>query len=339
MSESRIQMLVWTGVAAFLIAAPTILSNVYWTSVLILIGINVLLTASLRTMGLIGHFSLGHVGFMLIGAYTSALLVMKAGIPFGIALVAAGFLSGTVALALGYPFLRVKGIYFAILTLLTAESFRLLAFNWRSLTMGHVGLMGIPAPGQISIPVLGQVRFDTANGHYYLTLVVVAISLLILYRLERSQLGTIWRAIREADKLAGSVGINVLWFKILNFGVGCFFAGIAGSLFAHFQRGLSADSSSTFGVLTSIYLLVYMVVGGQDRFAGPIVGVVVLSLISEFARPFQEYQPMIIGVIAILVVLLLPRGLATIPDQIKTWLTNLFKSATESGFKVSPNGR
>ena len=305
MSDSRIQMLIWAGVAAFLIAAPTILSNVYWTSVLVLIGINVLLTVSLRTMGLIGHFSLGHVGFMLIGAYTSALLVMKADIPFGIALVAAGFLSGTVALALGYPFLRVKGIYFAILTLLTAESFRLLAFNWRSLTMGQVGLMGIPAPGQISIPVLGQIRFDTANGHYYLTLVVVAISLLILYRLERSQLGTIWRAIRETDKLAGSVGINVLWFKILNFGVGCFFAGIAGVLFVVLEGSVFPDL--LFWVY-SLEIFIMCLLGGWFTFAGPIFGAAIMVSLRTFASIYTEYWTLILGVILILLIFFLPEG-------------------------------
>lgn len=306
-------------VAAFLLAAPSILSDVYWTSVLVLIGINVLLTCSLRLIGLIGHFSLGHIGFMLLGAYTSALLVMKAGLPFGLALLASGTLSGAVALVLGYPFLRVKGIYFAILTLLTAESFRLLAFSWRSLTGGPFGLMGIPAPGPIPIIGLGQLQLETAAGYYYIMLVVVGVSLLVLYRLERSQLGFTWLAIREADKLAGAVGISTLFYKILNFCIGCFFAGIAGSLFAHFHRGLSADSSSTFGVLTSIYLLIYMVVGGENQFSGPIVGAVGLTLISEYARPLQEYQPMMIGAIAILVVLLLPKGLAALPQQIGLW--------------------
>lgn len=303
----------------FSIAAPVILADIYWTSVLILIGINVLLTSSLRVIGLIGHISLGHVGFMLVGAYTSSLLVMKADVPFGFALFASGGLAGTLALILGYPFLRVKGIYFAILTLLTAESLRLLAFNWRNLTGGPFGLMSIPAPGPISISGLGQLQFETAGAFYYLMLTVVGTSLLVLYRFERSRIGFIWQAIRETDKLASAVGVNTLFYKILNFSIGCFFAGMAGSLFAHFHHGLSADTSSTFGVLTSIYLLIYMVVGGENQFSGPIVGALVLSLLSEFARPLQEYQPVMIGAIAIIVVLLLPKGLASLPANIGKW--------------------
>jgi len=304
----------WVAAAALLIAAPIILNNIYWTSVLILIGVNVLLTASLRTITLVGHFSLGHVGFMLLGAYTSGLLMMKGGLSFWPSLLAGGLLPGGMALVLGYPFLRVKGIYFAILTLLTAETFRQVAFNWRSLTGGSWGLVGIPGPGPLTIPGLGRIDFETPIAYYYLTLGVVCLCLAILYRLERSRLGFKWRSIREADKLADSVGVNVLWYKILNFSLACFFAGVAGSLFVHFQRGLSADASSTFGVLTSIYLLVYMVVGGENRFAGPVIGVVVLLMVAELARPLQEYQPMMIGAVAIAVVMLLPGGIMGLID-------------------------
>ena len=132
--------------AGILLSMPTFLDNVYWVSVLIVVGINVLLVSSLRILGLIDHISLGHVGFMLIGGYCSALLVMKVGIPFWAALVLAGLLPGVVALILGYPFLRLKGVYFAVLTLMTAEVFRSTAWAWTSLTGGNQGLIRIPPP-------------------------------------------------------------------------------------------------------------------------------------------------------------------------------------------------
>lgn len=128
---------------------PVILShNEYFVSVLILITINILMVSSLRMISLLREISLGHVGFSLLGAYGSALLVMKGGIPFWPALGMAGLLSAAIALILGYPFLRVKGIYFSILTLLTAETFRLVAFYWQSLTGGSLGLVGIPSPNR-----------------------------------------------------------------------------------------------------------------------------------------------------------------------------------------------
>ena len=105
-------------------AAPLVLGSIYWTSVLTMIAINVLLTASLRTITLIGEFSLGHVGFMLVGAYTSGLLSMKAGLPVSLTIPIGAASAGVLALLLGYPFMRVKGIYFAILTVVTSESLR-----------------------------------------------------------------------------------------------------------------------------------------------------------------------------------------------------------------------
>jgi len=173
--------------------------------------------------------------------------------------------------------------------------------------------------------VIGTITFDSVNSYYYLTVVIVALSLFVLYRLERSRLGFKWRAIQDTEALAQSVGINVMWYKALNFAIACFFAGIAGALFAHYQHALSPDFSARFGVLMSIYLLVYMVVGGDAKFTGPIVGTVVLTIISEFARELKEYRPMLIGAIAILTMLLMTEGLIGLPNRVKLWYRKLLK--------------
>ena len=306
----------WTLAFVLAIVLPLVLSSIYWTSALTRILIYVLMAVSLRTIYLVGEFSLGHVGFMCIGAYTSALLVMKAAFPFALALTASGLLAGLVALVMGYPFMRVKGVYFVILTVVTSESFRLLAFNWKELTGGTDGLIGFPGAGILSIPGIGQVDFGGFIEYYYLALAVVCTSLYVLYRLERSRLGFTWLAIRETDKMSAAIGINVLRYKVINFSAACFFAGIGGALLAHSEQALSPMASASFGVMTTIYLLVFMVVGGKTRFEGPIIGAVVLSLVGEFTRPVEEYQPMIIGAIAITGAILLPDGLASIPDRI-----------------------
>lgn len=301
------------------IAAPLILDSIYWTSVLTMIVINCLMTTSLRNISIMGEFSLGHVGFMCLGAYTSALLTMKTGLPFALTLPMAGLISGLLAFVLGYPFMRVKGIYFVVLTLMTAESIRLSAENWRSLTGGIDGLIGFPGAGVLSIPGLVRIDFNGFTEYYYLTLTVVCASLFLLYRLEKSRLGFTWAAIRDADKMAGSLGVNVLRYKVICFSISCFFAGLAGSLFAHFEQALGAQATAYFGVLTSIYFLIYMVVGGKNRFAGPILGAVLLSLISELTRPVEEYQSMVIGAIAIGMVLIIPDGLISLPEKFRTW--------------------
>jgi branched-chain amino acid transport system permease protein len=304
---------------AVIIASPAALKSVYWISVLIILLINILMVSSLRTIKLLGHISLGHVGFSLIGAYGSALLVMKLGLSFWISLFLGGLMSAGIALALAYPFLRVKGPYFALLTLLTAETFRLTTWHWSGLTGGFWGLLKIPSPNPIVIPVIGTITFDSVNNYYYLTAIIVTISLFVLYLLERSHLGFKWRAIKDTEVLAQSVGVNIMWYKALNFAIACFFAGLAGALFAHYQHALSPDFTARFGVLTSIYLLVYMVVGGDAKFSGPIVGTVVLAIVSEIFRKLGEYQPMLIGAIAILFVLLMPEGLAGLPNRFMLW--------------------
>ena len=294
-----------------------ILDNDYWVSILIMIALNILLTSSLRTIYMLNEVSLGQVGFTLIGAYTSALLTLKLGLSFWIAMIIAGLFSSLIAFLLGYPFLRLKGIYFSILTLMTAEILRLITYNWRDLTGGNFGLSDIPSPAPISLPMVGDISFKSMTNYYYLILVIVTISLFSLYSLEHSHLSRKWRAIRDADNLALSVGINIMWYKVINFTIASFFAGIAGALFAHYQRGLSVDVTSRFGVMMSLYLVILMVIGGKERFSGPIIGAIFVELLSEFSRPLGEYRPMLIGALAISVMLIIPQGIVGIPSFIR----------------------
>jgi len=297
---------------------PTILSgSTYWLTVLTLLAINVLLVSSLRSVTLINEISLGHVGFALIGAYAQGLLTMKGGLTFWPSLILSGLLAAFVAAALGYPFLKVKGIYFSILTLLTAETFRLVVY-YSDFTGGFIGLLGIPAPEPMNL--FGRtVEFATVNTYYYLAIGLVIVALLILYHFERAYVSFQWRAVRDDSMLAAAVGVNVIGFKMINFTISAFMAGISGALFAAFQHNLSPDTTSRFGTLMSIYVLVYMVVGGKGHFIGPLIGTTVLTLVAEFTRPIAEYQPMVTGAIAILVMIFMPMGLAGLPAQIVRW--------------------
>jgi len=307
----------FAGIIAILVSLPFILPSLYWVSVSINIGITVLLVTSLRFISLVGYYSLGHIAFMLIGAYTSALLVMKAGISFWIAFIIAGLSSAIIALSVAYPFLKVKGVYFAILTLLTAETFRLVAWNWKSLTGGEYGLINIPPPGSIPMPGIAAINFSSFTAYYYLMLILVGVSIFVLHWIEKSRAGFIWKAIREADSLARCVGINTMKYKIMNFVVGSFFAGIAGALYAHFENQISVDYTSNFGIFTSIYLIVYLVVGGPAKLYGPILGTAILMIASEFARPLKENQTIIVGLLTIFIVLYVPEGIIGIPERVK----------------------
>jgi branched-chain amino acid transport system permease protein len=312
--------LLWVAIVVVVFLMPQLLSgNRYWLTVLGLLAINILMVSSLRSITLINEISLGQVGFAIIGAYAHATLMMKGDVPFWPSLIISGLFSAVIALLLAYPFLKVKGIYFSILTLLTAETVRLVAYYWTSLTGGSLGLTGVPGPGTQSVPFAGQVDFERPEYYYYIAVGVVLIALLILYYAERAYISFQWRAIKDDNTLAGAVGINVIGYKTVNFVLAAFMAGISGALFASFQHNLSPDTTSRFGVTMSIYLLVYMVVGGKNYFIGPLVGTTVLTLLAENTRSMQEYQPMMTGTIAILVMIFMPMGLVGLPAQIRNW--------------------
>lgn len=320
--SSKISMIKHSSIPAFIIflfLIPIFLKNTYWLHVLGIAGINVILVSSLHTIRSTGEISMGTGGFMAVGAYTSALLAMKLGLSFWLTMLLSGVLCAAVAVILGYPLMRTKGIYFSILTLVTAEVFRLIAWYYSSLTGGAVGLSGIPSPNSIPIPGIGTIIFETKVDYYYLILVITLLSLLVLFRLQNSQVGFVWRNIREMDHLAASVGINVLRYKIFAFAIGSFFTGIAGALFAHFMHLLAADTTGKFGMTTSIYILIYMVFGGEGKYMGPVLGAFILTVLPETFRAMKEYQPIIFGALVILIVFFMPQGIISFPDRILSW--------------------
>jgi branched-chain amino acid transport system permease protein len=312
----------YTALVVFLFLIPLFVKGAYSLHILIMAGITVILTSSLRTIATTGQISLAHAGFMAIGAYTSALLVMKLGLSFWASFPIGGIAAALLALLVGYPFVRVKRVYFAMLTLFMGAIIRLIIMEWRGLTSGTSGLLNIPPPNSIVIPGLLNITFDSKVPYYYLILALVLISLLFLYRIDSSRVGRILLAIQQGDYVAESVGIGVNNFKVLALCVGCFFAGIAGSFYAHYIKVLTPDS---FGVLQAIYIIVYMVVGGRKRFYGAILGAFILTLLPEFFRVLKEYQPFVFVGILLVTIFLLPDGLVGLPDAVKPCIKRLRK--------------
>jgi len=312
----------YTALVVFLVLVPLFIKGGYFLHILIMAGIAVILTSSLRTIATTGQISLAHSGFMAIGAYTSALLVRKLGLSFWASFPIGGIVAALVALLVGYPFVRVKRVYFAMLTLFMGAIIRLIIMEWRGLTRGTSGLLNIPPPDSIIIPGLVNIAFDSKVSYYYLILALALISLLFLYRIDSSRVGRIFLAIEQGDYVAESVGISVTNFKVLALCVGCFFAGIAGSFYAHYIKVLTPDS---FGVLQAIYIIVYMVVGGRKKFYGAILGALTLTLLPEFFRVLKEYQPFVFVGILLVTIFLLPDGLVGLPDAVKPCIQRLRK--------------
>ncbi len=288
-----------------LLCLPLLGGN-YYVHLFALVFINVILAASLRPSLTCGQLNFGHSAFVSIGAYTSALVAKNLGLPFEVALLSGAILAAAVGALIGYPSLRLRGVYFAMVTVAFVEAIRLLAQIWVPLTRGMGGLSGIPKPS-----ILGM-TLATRTGQYYLALVLMLGILLILYKLEYSRLGLIWKSIGMADNLAQSLGVNIATHKLLAFMLGCFFAGMAGAFYAHFIRFLFPPE---FGFLMATNILVYNFVGGRGHFAGPIVGAVFLSLLSE---PFRgsPYETIFFSITMLLTILFLPGGLITLPGKL-----------------------
>jgi branched-chain amino acid transport system permease protein len=299
------------AVVAFLFSLPTLLNSQYWTHVLILSTIWVLMTVSLRCLTRVGQISMGSAGFMLVGAYTSALLSMKVGVNVWLTLLLGGLLAAAIAFAASFPFLRAKGVYFAILTVMLAEVLRLTVFYWSKLTGGYSGLAGIPVPEPIRLPGLGTIAFTSKAHYYYLVLVIAIVCIVILYRFERSWLGLMWSSINENDQLARSSGVDVRRHKQLLIVVTSFFMGVAGGLYAHYAGTLtpSGDPGGPFSFTASLYLIIYMMVGGEAYFAGPIIGAYLLTIVPELGRFLEQYIPLLMGAILLLVVFVFPEGI------------------------------
>jgi branched-chain amino acid transport system permease protein len=286
----------------------------YYVYLFALVFINVILAASLRPSLTCGQLNIGHSAFMCIGAYTSALLAKNLSVPFEASLVCGAVLAALVGAAIGYPSLRLRGVYFAMVTVAFVEAVRLLASIWVPLTRGNAGLSGIPKPSLLGITL------GTRTSQYYLALGLTLIVLVVLYKLEYSRLGLIWKSIGMADNLAQSLGVNIANHKLLAFMIGCFFAGVAGAFYAHFIRFLFPPE---FGFLVATNILIYNYVGGRGHFAGPIVGAVFLSLLSE---PFRgsAYETIFFSIVMLLTILFLPGGLITLPAKLtafRRWRT------------------
>ena len=298
---------------ALLLALPLVGGD-YYVHILALVFTNVILAASLRPSLTCGQLNIGHSAFMSVGAYTSGLLARNLGVPFEVSLLAGALLATAVGLVIGYPSLRLRGVYFAMVTVAFVEVIRLIAQLWVPLTRGMSGLSGIPKPS-----ILGT-TLVTKTSQYYLALVLMLIVLLVLYKLESSRLGFIWKSIGMSENLAQSLGINIAKHKLIAFALGCFFAGVAGAYYAHFIRFLFPPE---FGFLMATNILVYNFVGGRGHFVGPIVGAVFLSLLSE---PFRgsPYETIFFSLAMLLTILFLPGGLITLPGklaELRQWST------------------
>jgi len=309
-----IKPLSYGALIAALFLIPLVIKGPYTLHILIWTGISIILACSLRLILISGQLSLAHGGMMSLGAYTSALLVMKLGLSSWATLLLAGLAAAGLALLIGFPFVKLRGIYFAMVTIFLSQMIILTTEQWRSLTGGGVGILNIPRPDPIVIPGLLNMDFGSKVDFYYFILVLTLVTLLVLYAIEHSRIGLTWLSIQQADFLAESIGINTAKFKVLAFAIGCFFAGVVGGFYSHY---IGVVTPRSFDFPFAVYAMVYMVAGGMGRFSGPILGALVLTLIPEFVRGLKEFQPFVFAGVLMVIIFFLPEGLVGLPERLR----------------------
>ena len=293
---------------------PLFVTKPYYLHIFIITLLYIIVVSSLRTIALSGQVSVAHAAFMGIGGYFSGVLSKELGLTPWLTIPLGGVAAMVVAVLIGYPFTRVRAIYFSMVSLLggiAIVNIIRVAQKWT----GAAGLVGIPPLSPINIPGLMTITFlGQKVAYYYFALILTLVSLLVLYRIEHSRIGMTWKAIAQSYLVASSVGINEAGSRVLALAIGCFFAGIAGAGYAHYNLVLTPG---TFSFLPSIFLVMYMLVGGRDRFSGPIIGTAILVMVPELFRGLKVFAPLILGAIMVIVVFLLPQGIAGLFDQIK----------------------
>lgn len=256
---------------------------------MVTIGINIILAVSLNLItGFTGQFSLGHAAFMAIGAYASAILTAKLGLPFIVGIIGAALAAALAGVFIGTPTLRLKGDYLAIATLGFGEIIRIVGLNWEY-GGGAMGLNDIP-------------RYTNWTWLYAL----IVLTLVVISNFIRSYNGRAVISIKEDEIASASMGVNTSYYKVLVFSIGALFAGIAGALYANYFYFIKPDS---FGFMKSVDILVIVVMGGLGSIRGSVISAIALSLVSLSLQSIPELRMVIYAVILFLMMVYKPQTL------------------------------
>lgn len=315
--DRRLEILAWLALIAVMLVVPSF-GSIYVLYMACLIAINVIATVGLNiTVGYAGLLSIGHSAFIGVGAYASALMWLHLGTPLALNMIVGAIAAFAIGLVFGVPALRIKGVYLAIATLAAQYSLYFVFQQWTSVTGGDRGL---------SLPKIDVFGFGDV-GFYYVVALVALLTTLAARNLFRTRIGRSFIAVREKDYAAQVLGINVVSTKLLAFGIGAAYAGIAGALLAAFLRIVNPDQ---FTLVSSVFFLAAVVVGGRGSILGSILGAVFMTLMPEFLREIIAHfssegadmasllsplREIAFGALIVLFLIFEPRGLVGFVDR------------------------
>lgn len=307
--------------------------NPYYLQIVMFMLINAMLGISIYFTLATGQLSLGNAGFMSVGAYTSALLSLKAGLPLYLSIPAGGVAACVLAAVIGIPATRLQGIYLAIATLGFGEVVRVIILNMK-VTNGALGLSGIPA---LSVQIgkqlnslglgsgLGGITVQQLSNLSVIGLLALVVIFLVFFalRLRHSRLGRAFAAIKDDEHAAEVTGVDTVRYKLLAFFMSAFVAGIAGALAAHITFYIGPKD---FSYHRAVEILLFAVLGGGNVIWGPLLGAGILTLLPELLRTVADYREMIYGGILVIMMIFRPQGLIS-EETLRLWRSKLFPAA------------
>jgi branched-chain amino acid transport system permease protein len=294
---------------AALFIVPFIIKDTYILHVIISCFIYSCLALSLNLIiGLTGQFSLGHVTFYGMGAYITALLMMKASMSFWLTILISAAGVGIFGYLLALPALNLRGDYLAVVTLGFGEVFRLFLVNAIDITRGPMGIPGIPSPK------IGSFVINTKQEYYFLALIILIAVVIFVRRLIISGFGLSMLCVKEDDVAASAIGIYPRKYKLWAFVIGAVIAGIMGSFYAVY---MSFISPSSFQYGESITMVSMVILGGMGSIAGPILGACILTVLPEALRSFSEYRMIIYGAALVIMMIFKPNGIWGLDKRVR----------------------
>lgn len=278
--------------------------DIYQTNIMVLALIFVVLGLGLNvTVGLAGLLDLGYVAFFAVGAYTYGVLNSFFGLGFWTCLPIGGLMGALFGIALGFPILRLRGDYLAIVTLGFGSIAKIVIENWEEVFNGAKGIAGIPRPGFFGV----EMNITSATTYtYYLMIMMVIFAIFITNRLKDSRIGRAWMALREDEIACVAMGVDMAKTKLGAYAFGAFWAGLVGVIFAARNTYINPNS---FTFMESALVLSIVVMGGMGSIVGVIIAALVLILTPEYLRAFSEYRMLIFGAVMVLMMIFRPEGL------------------------------
>lgn len=264
--------------------------------------------------GYTGYVSIVQAGFMGIGAYSTTLMGIHYNLPVWLTILLAPFVTALFALCTGYPSLRVKGHYFAIVTLAFNLVIFIVLMNYTDLTGGEAGITGIPKPGSKD----GWLNFANREVYYYFVLVIAVAVTGLAALIVRSRVGQALLAIRQNETLVGAIGVAAWKYKLFAFVAAAMYAGLAGALYAHYQSFINPE---IFGLAQSLDAILAVIIGGSGTIFGPVVGAFVVVFLPEYLRFADSFRLILYGLVLVLATIFMPRGIVGVTSDLWARLT------------------